>query len=649
MSKLGTLFILFFYLFLSISVYSQDSIIEYINTTSDSDSLIIEKCSKYFGKNRYAKHTFPVLKKIKVIAKNNGDKVLISKVFKLKGNYYYYNSKLDSSKIMLDKAKSLLLNKNQPLLLASLNVPLSAVSRKKGDISTAIKLLLESKTMLDKIDTLNTSTIYKKQILDQRIILDNSLANFYNQMEDYQKAISYYDKAYRNIMQLKSFGNAGIILSNKGNLLLKMNNNDEALKVFVKAKILKIEGKLPPSSIANTDENIGLAQLNLNRNNEALLSFDKAMSYYKKVNHLSGLMRTFAEKASTYNALDMYDKAIENGLKAKQLAIENGVLETQEKAYKYLSIAYEAIGDNNNALVNYKSFVKTRDSIFNKKNIKRITQLEMQYKFDKEKELRQIKNQAKEKQSKSTINQLVFGIFSLILISGLLYVLYQTRNKSNIQLIEKNKQISDTLAINETLLKETHHRVKNNLQIISSLLNMQTRYIDDEKSKEIVTDSKNRIKSMSLIHQQLYQESNLTSIESTTYFTKLLDSLTTSYGIDTNSVNMQIDIESILLDIDTAIPLGLILNELISNAFKHGVDKNNGSFSLHFSKKKDYLQLIIKDNGSGIPDDFDIKQTKSYGMKLVQILGQKLKADYTFVNENGLKIIINIHRYIIVT
>jgi len=626
-----------------------DSIITYIKTTNDTDSLVVENIGKYLAENRYAKSTFPVLEEINHLVHQTHNSPFRAKIYQLYGNYYYYNGQPDLSEKSLLKAKNHLQKQSNPLVSASVNITLSVIHRKRGDISGAIKLLLDAKSILDDYEKTNLAPHLKKQVISDRIILNNSLANFYNQIEEFDKSLSYYDKAFENAMRLNSQGNAGIIISNKGNLLLKMNRNNEALKAFQKAKILKEIGNIPASSIANTDENIGLALLNIKQYDEALSSLDKAHQYYKKNNHLTGLMRTYEEKGRVYNALKQYQKAIKNCHKAKQIALNNNDLPIQEASSKCLATAYEATGDLDNALLNYKDYIKVHDAIFNKKNIKKIAQLEMQYQFDKEKELANIINKAKEKESKSTINLLILGLLSLLLISTLLYGLFHTRNKKNIQLKEKNTVISEALSVNQTLLKETHHRVKNNLQIISSLLNMQSRFVDDEKSKEIVTDSQNRIKSMSLIHQQLYQENNLTSIESTTYFTKLLESLIASYGIDKLKVKMRIDIESLLLDVDTAIPLGLILNELISNAFKHGIDKENGVFELQFFKKDtSTLQLIIKDNGPGIPNDFDIRKTNSYGMKLIQILGQKLKADYIFNNNNGLEIIINIHRFKII-
>jgi two-component sensor histidine kinase len=427
-----------------------------------------------------------------------------------------------------------------------------------------------------------------------------------------------------------------------------LSNGDfeKALDVLITAKKLKIEGNAQASSVANTNQNLGLALLKLEKYEEALTSVNDALAYYEKNNIISGLMEGYVIRGQIYFKTKNYNKAKEDCYKSKQLAIDNGILEIQEKACLCLSEIYEAINDYKNALINFKLYQKAKDSIFNEKNIKNITQLEMQYNFDKEKELQDVKTAAKEKENKLTIQILIFGILSLLLISGLFYRLFYIRHKSNKELISKNKQISETLAINETLFKETHHRVKNNLQIISSLLNMQSRFLEDSKSKDIINDSQNRIKSMSLIHQKLYQEKNITGIESKAYFTDLINSLALSYGIDTTKVKMNITIENILLDVDTAIPLGLILNELISNAFKHGIDKDKGEFSITFKQPSDtYLFLQIKDNGVGLAKDFNLNNSESYGMKLIHSLSKKLKADLVFKNNNGAEISMKITKF----
>lgn len=628
---------------------SNNLFLQELNNQDITDQTRVKKITTYVAQNRYNSSTKQLIDEAVKIAFKS--KVSISKAesYIALGNYYYYNSKLDSAETVLREAERFIEKENYPITKAGIFNSLSGIYRKQGNMVLAIETILKSKTILENASKEQMPEKKRQRLTGEQIILHNTLANFYNQIGDSKKAIENYDEAYKKALVLKSKGFAGVILSNKGDLLLNIGRPEDALLVLYEAKELKTEGKASEISIANTDQNIGLALLKTGNYNDALKNINRALLVFETKKVMSGLMESYTIRGNIYLELKQYNKAIQDCEKAKELSIKNGVLENQKNACLCLSKAYENISDYKNANKNFKLYTQAKDSIFNEKNIKKTTQLEMQYEYNKEKELQELITKNREKEHRTTVNLLIIGLLLFLLISGLLYTLNHSRRKLNKQLEEKNKLLSDALAINETLLKETHHRVKNNLQIISSLLNMQSNFLEDSHTKDIVIESQNRIKSMSLIHQKLYQGSNLTSIESSTYFNDLLDSLLLSYGIDREVVKTDIVVENILLDVDTAIPLGLILTELISNAFKYGVDKKSGEFYFSFTKgDSKQLLVTIRDNGPGMPEDFDIHKTKSYGMKLVDILSKKLKAELKFNNKNGLEIIMKINRFKIV-
>jgi len=642
--------------FVTSPLYSQvdskaiDSIISVIVSTQQNDSTKAKKLTNEAARNRYNIHTKEFIKEAENIA-NKQSKILPKvDVYLAWGNYYFYNSALEKAEESLQHASTMMLGQNSPLLQATIQFSLSGIYRKKGNIPLAISTLLQSKAILDQVKITSLDTLEKKRLITRQIVLFNTLANFYNQMGEFDKAETFYDDAFDKAIKLKSQTNAGAILSNKGNLLINIGKYEEALQVLQRAKQLKIEGKSKPISVASTNREIAQALYKTKKYDKALTIINEAIDYYENNADEEGLRGSYNIRGNILIAKKAFQKAVIDCEKAKSFALNSGILEDQEKSCLCLSEAYAALGNDKQALHNFKLHQKAKDSIFSEKNIKKITQLEMQYTYDKEKQRQQLITASKEREAKDTIKSLGFILVALLLVSVLLFRFNQVKKRNNAILKEKNTQISETLAVNQTLLKETHHRVKNNLQIISSLLNMQSKFLKDDKSKEIVEDSQNRIRSMSLIHQHLYQGEHLTSIESTTYFTKLLDSLSTSYGIDLSKVAMQINIESMLLDIDTAIPLGLILNELISNAFKHGIDREKGKFYLSFKKiNSAELRLIIKDNGPGIPDLLHKEKSNSYGMKLVNILSKKLKADLEFINHDGLEVQMNIHHFKIIT
>ncbi|MBL4652419.1 MAG: PAS domain S-box protein [Flavobacteriales bacterium] len=188
------------------------------------------------------------------------------------------------------------------------------------------------------------------------------------------------------------------------------------------------------------------------------------------------------------------------------------------------------------------------------------------------------------------------------------------------------QEIKFALNEKEILLKEVHHRVKNNLQVISSILNLQSSYIEDEKTLKILSESQNRIKSMSFIHEILYQTNDFSSIDFKEYILNLSNNLIHSYQIYSNLVDLKMDVDKVLLNLDQAIPCGLIVNELFSNALKYAFDpKQAGRISISLKENnKNWLKLTVADNGKGLPNNFDYKKTESLGLQLVNTLVEQI-------------------------
>lgn len=190
----------------------------------------------------------------------------------------------------------------------------------------------------------------------------------------------------------------------------------------------------------------------------------------------------------------------------------------------------------------------------------------------------------------------------------------------------------------EHLLKEIHHRVKNNMQIISSLLNLQAQNTDDEKFLMMIRESKNRIFSMALIHEMLYVTKNISQINVSQYITKLSQSVYQSFSIGDYAIDFDYDIdETIFFEPDNMIPIGLIINEIVSNSMKYAFPEKRGSISIRFYKKDDDYFLQVKDNGIGIPENFDYTKAKSLGMQLIHILADQLGAKLSVDSKNGTK------------
>ncbi|HEY9197787.1 MAG TPA: PAS domain S-box protein [Gammaproteobacteria bacterium] len=193
----------------------------------------------------------------------------------------------------------------------------------------------------------------------------------------------------------------------------------------------------------------------------------------------------------------------------------------------------------------------------------------------------------------------------------------------------KEESIQEALHEKDILLGEIHHRVKNNLQIVHSLLDLQSGRIDDPTVQEMLKETQNRIQSMALIHQTLYQSQNFSGVDFGHFLDNLVPMLSASYGIDPRRITLAIDAAEVLLPLNMAIPCGLVVNELITNSLKHAFpDSRTGRIDISLSKEPDgHVRLVLADDGVGIPESVDFEKTGSLGLKLVTLLAEQLAGE----------------------
>lgn len=202
--------------------------------------------------------------------------------------------------------------------------------------------------------------------------------------------------------------------------------------------------------------------------------------------------------------------------------------------------------------------------------------------------------------------------------------------------------IHSSLKEKEILLKEIHHRVKNNLQIISSLLNLQSNYIKDSSAYEMFKDSQNRIKTMAHIHEKLYQSQDLSSINFSEYINDLIYSLFKIYK-SSSDIELNMDLCEVILNIDVAIPCGLIINEIISNSLKYAfTNSKKGCINIQLMFNNKEITLILNDNGKGLPEDIDFENSSTLGLQLISMLCEQINAKIKLNRENGTEFIISI-------
>ena len=338
----------------------------------------------------------------------------------------------------------------------------------------------------------------------------------------------------------------------------------------------------------------------------------------------------------------------------RSLTKESSLLRLSELRKLYY-LADSARGDFKSAFANFAAFKTISDSINSVERAKELTALQLDYDTEKKDHdivlLRQKGQLQKSLLEREAIIRYVFigSLIFLLIFAGFLYIQNTIKKRSNKKLTLKqeeingqNEKLKQLIAEKEWLLKEIHHRVKNNMQIIISLLNTQSAYLENEDAISAIQNSQNRMHAMSLIHQKLYQTDNLSRIDMKWYIQELTDYLKDSFQSE-KSIKFEIQVDPITLDVAQAVPVGLILNEAINNAIKHAFVQRTGIVFISFKRIKATpfdLILSIADNGIGLQKDLDSSTSDSFGMNLMQGLTSQLDGEFKLTSDQGVFITI---------
>ncbi|MEQ8905605.1 histidine kinase dimerization/phosphoacceptor domain -containing protein [Ekhidna sp.] len=366
----------------------------------------------------------------------------------------------------------------------------------------------------------------------------------------------------------------------------------------------------------------------------ALIYLNKAIRAFKQVGDNHSILSNLNGMIIVWRELGNYTKAENYLIEAEDLATIYDDQYLRKKRNEIAAELFDKKGDYQKAYSYLTKYLADNDSITSNERIRITSELEEKYQAEqKENEIAQL--QIQQQQSKNQRNVLL--LISALVVMGaiMLYILFRSKSKAN-------AIISKSLAEKETLLKEIHHRVKNNLQVVSSLLSMQSRFITDKNALGAVNEGQSRVESMALIHQKLYQENNLSGVNAKEYIEDLAEILKNSYRTD-STIEFKYDVEDLTIDVDTIIPIGLILNELICNSLKHAYpNESEGTISIKLKEENKQLHLAVTDNGVGSSGE---SSEKSFGMVLIDSLALKLKATLQITSDKGTSTILNINKY----
>jgi len=472
----------------------------------------------------------------------------------------------------------------------------------------------------------------------------SSMGSIYKRTKQYEKAIAIYKEAMALNKKNNRVLEIGYNYNNIGSIYGVQGQLDTALVYF--SKYLEIAQQMDKDYEKGfAYENIGRVYQGKKRYDLALEYFQKSLALREKLGHLRQLSTTISLIGNVQMSTHQYRSAIQTLNKGLELARQQNLKPQIQTALQGLSDAHQAAGNFQEALVYHQRYTDLKDSLLNEKITKQLAEMDARFESaQKEKEIALLgsQNQIQELNlEKANRQKMLIGLVLLaaLLILGLLYYFFHQKQKDN-------AIISHALKEKELLLREIHHRVKNNLQVISSLLDLQSAYIQDEAALKAIKQGRDRVHSMALIHQNLYQEDNLIGIAIQTYFDQLIHRLFNSYNVSPERIKLETRIDDIQLDVDTLIPLGLITNELVSNALKHAFPSERpGLLKISLREEQQQLILEVTDDGIGFNDRPEIAIKSSFGYRLINAFKNRLKADLEIKNQNGSQIILRIGEY----
>ncbi len=506
------------------------------------------------------------------------------------------------------------------------------VNQEKGDYVRAIEYGIEGLKIGEEIN-------------DKRLVANftNAIGGIYEKQGENELALKYYQKSLDAYTELGMKNGIGGIYQNFANIYMSMNDLDESLAYYEKS--LKIHEEINDKlSVIFCLIGISINYQSKENLDQALDHANRALSISKSIDSKEGLTSAYRNISSIQYDKRNYRAAISTGSLGLKLASELDMKARIKSISQTLYKSYKAIGDASNALKMHETYLDNKSFLEKEENISTVLKSTFQYESDKRAAIDSIQYlkqteilSAENKHQSNLLKWSLGALLMFLLLSYFIFRLYRQTNK-------QNEIISHALKEKDTLLREIHHRVKNNLQLVSSLLTLQSRHVDDPKALEALNSGKARVKSMALIHQNLYNKENLTGINIKNYLEKLCTELINTYHIDEEKIKLTTSIQDIDLDIDTIVPLGLIINELITNAIKYAFPGGaSGEINIKLEEINDELRLSISDNGVGLPKDYGKKN--SFGYKLITTLNDQLDGKMEQLSDNGTTINLYIKDY----
>ena len=582
--------------------------------------------------------------------------------------YYWHTRNLDKAKQWADTVFQLALSSSSPVWQGRIQITLGAILLRQDNLDTAMEVLKSAEAKLTKNEWPNLLT-QMGYVMERKGLLSN--------------AADYAQQGLKLGDSLNDIRAQAMAYSDLSNLFWKQSKFENGIEYGLEAESLYKQRGINDLDFSFTLYVIGNNYLKINDYAKALDYYNRALAISERYQFYNNLADIYISLSELYTLTQRYNQAeeaarsairysallgnnfmlmrswlelgkLQNLMQQSLLAIsslEKCLLVATEKfsdtywlhiAYQELGTAHAQNGDYKNAYRAFLKYDQLKDSVFTAEADQRIAKLQTEYQVAQQESTIQIQQQLIAQQKRVEILFLIGGAL-LILLVVILYRTYRIKQQANERLNiligslgKKNAQLDKRNAENELLLREIHHRVKNNLEIVSGLLSLQAAQLNLPEAQAIMQSSQNRVLSMGIIHQKLYQKDNLAAVEMKDYFRNLGESILDSFN-EAHRIKVTCEMAPVELDVDTAVPIGLIANELLTNALKYAFMRDQkGEIQISLTTIKDTGELLfqVKDNGVGKQNNGSTKGT-GFGTELVNLLVQQLNGRLTIDSQQG--------------
>lgn len=549
-----------------------------------------------------------------ILANKTGDKNRQPQFHELTGWIHARLLHLDSAAAFLDKAITGYIAINNKKGQANTYFKIGWIHKKKGEMDKSLEADLKASGIMEALDdTKGMARAYERIAND--LIHPGRLTEAW---EYAQKAVEICKNNHLNNEMVYA-------LTAKGDVKIAAGKYEEAYDYYDRALQMARKQQFDEISLTDFITNHGNALKRLGRFAEAIGNYQTALAIAQRAQYSNAIAVTIANLGEVNLLQGNYKEALVYQLETISMQEKENDVSNLTENYLLLSAIYEHLRDYASALKYHKKALLMRDSIASVRSNAAMSEMLTQYETKKKEatialQQKEILDQKKEQWLWSGLVLLMAGFIIFGIIS------YRIRVKRSRMLAAKNAE-------NELLLKEIHHRVKNNLEVVSSLLALQSAQIEDLYTKGAIREGQNRVHSISIVHQKLYNGKNPGVIEMKDYFLSLGESVLDSFGA-TKRIQIQLAMDKLEVDIDTAVPLGLIVNELLTNAIKYAFPNGReGSVIIKLEKSpQGILQLEVSDNGVG---KSSVIQGSGFGTQLISLLTTQLGGKMREEVKNG--------------